>query len=85
LCSSDGLQAEKASLEHALAAARAERTRMEGELDAMRRRAAKTADEMRVENAELRRRIDEVAEDILRVANADRQGAANEPRSAAAE
>lgn len=80
----DILQADKAAMERALGAAYAERTRLESEVEAMRRRADKTADEMRVENAELRRRIDEVADDILRVAQTNGTGVAKEPLSASA-
>jgi hypothetical protein len=49
---------------------REERSRLESELKAARRKAEQETAAIRSENAELRRRIDEVAEDILRFAEA---------------
>jgi chromosome segregation ATPase len=56
------------ALEAALAAAHAERERLETELTSLRQRSASDHEAIQAENAELRRRIDEVADQILRAA-----------------
>jgi uncharacterized coiled-coil protein SlyX len=61
------LKAEKASLEGALGAARKERARLEKELETFRRSASNN--DVREENADLRKRIIEVADEIMRVAS----------------
>ena len=58
--------ADARALEAALAAARADRDRLESELASLRERSASDGEAIRAENAELRRRIDEVADQILR-------------------
>ena len=58
--------ADARALEAALAAARADRNRLESELASLRERSASDGEAIRAENAELRRRIDEVADQILR-------------------
>jgi chromosome segregation ATPase len=63
-----GAGAPNEALQRELAGLREERGRLEGELKTARAKAEKEAAEIRAENAELRRRIDEVAEDILRFA-----------------
>jgi uncharacterized protein involved in exopolysaccharide biosynthesis len=60
--------ARAAELEAALAAARADRERLERELASLREGASAGSEAIRAENAELRRRIDEVADQILRAA-----------------
>lgn len=72
-------RAERAALEGALAAARDERARLERALAQQRREAELGNERIQAENAELRRRIDAVADDILRVTE---PGA--EPRAEAA-
>ena len=64
----DSLKAEKASLEGALSTAREERARLEEELEGLRRTSGGSGDEIRAENADLRKRITEVADEIMRVA-----------------
>lgn len=64
------LKAEKAAIEGALAAARKERSRSEAELKALRRAADGPGEPVRAENAELRRRIDELAETLLALGEA---------------
>jgi chromosome segregation ATPase len=76
----ENLRAEKASLEGALAAAREERARLAREMKALRRNAGTPPEEIRAENAELRRRIDEIADQMMRSGDAaepasDRRGA----------
>jgi molecular chaperone GrpE (heat shock protein) len=63
--------ADPRALEAALAAARADRERLESELDDLRRRSASDGEAIQAENAELRRRIDEVADQILRATAAE--------------
>jgi chromosome segregation ATPase len=62
----DGASTDPRALEAALVAARADRERLESELDDLRRRSSSDGEAIRAENAELRRRIDEVADQILR-------------------
>jgi chromosome segregation ATPase len=66
----EDLRAAKASLEGALATAREERTRLERELRRLRRTGG-TPDEIKAENAELRRLIAEVADSVLKSAGTD--------------
>ena len=61
----EDLRAAKASLEGALATARQERTRLERELRQLRKTGG-NPDEIKAENAELRRLISEVADSVLR-------------------
>jgi chromosome segregation ATPase len=61
------LKAEKASLEGALGVAREERARLQKELETFRRSASNN--DVREENADLRKRIIEVADEIMRVAS----------------
>ena len=63
------------SIERELASLREERARLEAELKAARRDADANA-RILAENAELRRRMDEVADDILRFAETNRAAAA---------
>jgi chromosome segregation ATPase len=62
------IKAEKASLEGALATSREERARLEKEMKAQGRTNSVTSEEIRAENADLRRRIEEVADSMMRVA-----------------
>jgi chromosome segregation ATPase len=64
-------RAEKTALEGALAAARDERARLERALAQQRREADVGNERVLAENAELRRRIDEVADQILRVSDGE--------------
>ncbi len=66
----ENLRAEKASLEGALATAREERARLAREMKALRRSAGTPPEEIRAENAELRRRIDEIADQMMRTSEA---------------
>jgi chromosome segregation ATPase len=59
------LKAERSALEGALATAREERARLAQEMQALRRNPGAPADEIRAENAELRRRIDELADRLM--------------------
>jgi chromosome segregation ATPase len=71
------LKAEKASLEGALSVAREERVRLDEELAALRRRGDASSEAIKAENAELRQRIVEVADEIMQAASrrkADRKG-----------
>jgi predicted nucleic acid-binding Zn-ribbon protein len=61
----EALRAEKTILEGALAAAQEERAGLAQELKALRSRAAPPSDEIRAENADLRRRLDELAERLM--------------------
>jgi chromosome segregation ATPase len=63
------LRAEKASLEGALSVARQERTRLDEELAALHRRTDANSEAIRAENAELRQRIVEVADEIMQAAS----------------
>jgi predicted nucleic acid-binding Zn-ribbon protein len=70
------------TLERELASLRDERSRLENELNMARRKADQEMSQIRAENAELRRRIEEVAEDILKFAEADQtQSAPARPAS----
>jgi predicted nucleic acid-binding Zn-ribbon protein len=69
------LKAEKATLEGALSTAREERARLEKEVMTLRRSGGATSEDIQAENAELRRRIAEVADEVLRATNgAQRSG-----------
>jgi chromosome segregation ATPase len=70
------------ALQRELASVREERSRLESELKAARRKAEQETAAIRSENAELRRRIDEVAEDILRFAEAGQARPAAAPPAA---
>ncbi len=61
----ENLKGEKTSLEGALAAARDECTRLTDEMKSLRRSAGAPYEEIRSENAELRRRLDELADQIM--------------------
>ncbi len=61
----EALRAEKTILEGALVAAQEERAGLAQELKALRSRAAPPSDEIRAENADLRRRLDELAERLM--------------------
>jgi chromosome segregation ATPase len=61
----DALRAERSALEAALSVAHEERARLEKELRMLRRSGGATNDEIRAENAELRQRIVEVAEQVM--------------------
>ncbi len=61
----EALRAEKTILEGALAAAQEERAGLDQELKVLRGRAAPPSDEIRAENADLRRRLDELAERLM--------------------
>jgi chromosome segregation ATPase len=79
----EDLKAEKASLEGALAAAREERAKLAREMKALRRSAGTPPEEIRAENAELRRRIDEIADQMMRGADTPERSAASDRRTAA--
>jgi len=66
----EDLRAAKASLEGALATAREERARLERELHRLRRTGG-SSDEIKAENAELRRLITEVADSFLTAAGSE--------------
>lgn len=80
------LKAEKAAIEGALAAARKERSRSDAELKTLRRGTEASSAAVRTENADLRRRIDELAEVILAMGEAgdlpDRPAPADQPAAA---
>jgi chromosome segregation ATPase len=63
------LKAEKASLEAALSAATAERARLESELQTLRGSGGASSEEIIADNADLRRRIVEVADQIMQVSS----------------
>jgi chromosome segregation ATPase len=66
----EALRAEKASLEVALGTARQERNRLERELKRLRRTRGST-DEIKAENAELRRLITDLADSVVKAAGSD--------------
>jgi chromosome segregation ATPase len=66
----EGLRADKASLESALGTAREERNRLERELKRLRRTRGST-DEIKAENAELRRLITDLADSVVKAAGSD--------------
>jgi chromosome segregation ATPase len=63
------LKAEKASLEGALSVAREARVRLDQELAATRRRGEAGSEAMKAENAELRKHILDVADEIMKAAS----------------
>lgn len=75
------LQAERSSLEGALALAREERSRLERELQTARQGAGNGDAEIRAENAALRQQMDELAERILQLSSGDRRDPAPDPVS----
>jgi chromosome segregation ATPase len=66
----EGLQSEKALLEGALGTARQERNRLERELKRLRRTSGNT-DEIKAENAELRRLITNLADSVVKAAGSE--------------
>ncbi len=62
----DRLKTVNAALEGALEAASVERARLQSHIEDLRIKADSPNDQIRAENAELRRRIDEVADEIMR-------------------
>jgi chromosome segregation ATPase len=65
------LRSEKSALEGALSTAREERARLAKELKAVRRSAGTTPDEIKAENAELRRLIVDVADRVMQASDTD--------------
>lgn len=66
----DRLKTVNAALEGALEAASVERARLQSQIEDLRIKADAPNDQIRAENAELRRRIDEVADEIMRAGSA---------------
>jgi chromosome segregation ATPase len=64
------LRAERSSLEGALSTARKERARLQKDMKALRRGGGRTSEELKAENADLRQRIAQVADEMLRGASA---------------
>jgi chromosome segregation ATPase len=75
------LRAERAALEGALSAARQEHSRLQKEVKALRRHGGASTDEIRAENEDLRRRIAEVAEEVLRAARGGDDAAGDRRRA----